>query len=45
MEILFIIICAVMTGLLVWGLEWYYLLASGFATLCMLAIFKVSGPG
>lgn len=45
METLFIIICTIMTGLLISSLGWYYLLASGFATLCMLAIFKVSGPG
>jgi hypothetical protein len=43
MDILFIAICLIMTGLLIWGLGWYYLVASSLATLCMWCIFKAAG--
>ena len=42
MDVLFITICMVMTLLLIWVLGWYYLIASGFATLCMWGIFKIA---
>lgn len=45
MEILFIAICTIMTGLMIWWLGWWYLAASGIATFFMMAIFKVAGPG
>ncbi len=44
METIFIAICCLMTGLLVWGIGWYYLLASGIATLFMVTLFKFTDP-
>lgn len=44
MENAFICACTIMTALLIWGLGWYYLLASGFATIFMLTLFKTTDP-
>lgn len=42
METLFIIACMIMSGLLVWGIGWYYLLAGGLATAVMMVLFKIA---
>lgn len=44
METIFILICGLMTGLLVWGIGWYYLLATGFATIFMITLYKLTDP-
>lgn len=42
MDILFAATCVLMTALLMWGLGWYYLIASGLGGLLMMALFKIS---
>jgi hypothetical protein len=42
METLFIIACMIMSGLLVWGIGWYCLLAGGIATAFMMLLFRIA---
>lgn len=44
MEVAFITICTVMTGLLIWGLGWYVLLAGSVAAVFMHTLFRMTRP-